>query len=523
MEIYTRLCEEFATDEQLLFINNFHSYLMNDPDNDFVIDLDKAVKFIGFARKDHAKRLLNKVIEQDKVRIQRIQEVSNMHGGQNREKILLTTNAFKELCLCANTDTSKRIRQYYIKMENIFMRHLKEQLESNTGELQTANDKVKYLETELMKVSKKKKIQYPMGDTVYILWDRANDVYKVGCSSNMNARKTQYHTSCNNTFVVYTRRCKNQTYVENAVHALLAQHQYNQRKDWFKVDFETIRQCVDDMQIRFDGQPMEFVLDPMINERSRTNPAVQDTSRQPPQRQRTIKPVSNYELFFEECFVRKENAKTPWIDITARYRLWSRRIETVYDEIAAYMRTQGFTECFVYDPISMTNAKAWMGIEMTPLDQFSINEHSCEMETFLADTCSIVTTARVTVFELYPTFVEWMKQKDPSYETITTEHKKRLKEFCNDRFVGSIVHDGTHRRFGYYGLCLKGNEHIGRKFKKNNCKAVCQINAHTNEIVQKFVSQTHAAAELGLTMPRISSMITSNTVHDGYRYAFDEV
>lgn len=515
MDIYSRLCQEFTTEDQVLFVNNFYLFLNHDPDRDYVVDIEKAMNFIGFTRKDHIKRLLNRITDSSKVLIQKHATELTTRGGSNKETILLTVNAFKELCLLANTEQAKRIRQYYIRMEAMFMQYLKKELENVT-------DKVKYLEAELEKASKKrKKTKYTLGDTVYIVWDRADNVYKVGSTDNMNARQDPYHTSSNNCYIVYTRRCGNKKLVESAVHHRLAQYMYNNRHDWFQTDFNIIRKAIDDIQTTIDGEPMEYSLDLPENMEENLCETPEQNTPQEDLPEVIIKPVMNFWLFFEECFNRKEDAKTPWIDITARYRLWSRRIQHVHDELSEYMHSQGFTECFMYDPLTMANVKAWSGLEMLPLEPLLASPTSSRIENFLADTCCTITTGRVTVFELYPEFLKWLQSHDPNYgDHLKREDKKQLRSYCNRKFVGAVVNDGQRGRFGYYGVALKGREHVGRKFKNNNRKKVCQVEAHSGEVKKQFASLTHAANYIGVSIAQMSNMISLKTVHEGFRYMF---
>ena len=51
--------------------------------------------------------------------------VAKVHGGQNKEQILLTVDCFKQFCFIAATPKAKEIRNYYIKMENIMHEYYK--------------------------------------------------------------------------------------------------------------------------------------------------------------------------------------------------------------------------------------------------------------------------------------------------------------------------------------------------------------------------------------------------------------
>jgi phage anti-repressor protein len=101
--------------------------------NDFIINFDDVWNWIGFGRKDHAKRLLKIKFKENihyKIFLPRMGEqdlIENSHEGNNKEEILLTANTFKKFCLMAATDKSTEIYDYYIKMEEIIFKYIQEQ------------------------------------------------------------------------------------------------------------------------------------------------------------------------------------------------------------------------------------------------------------------------------------------------------------------------------------------------------------------------------------------------------------
>lgn len=138
-EIDTKLQDmlnlEFTNEEQQIFLQHFTEFL--NKDDEFIINIEFAFKWIGFGRKDHAKRLLEKyfIIDSDYI-INKDNMTFPPNGKHNNkfktnEIILLTPNCFKQLCVLANTDTGKQVRLYYIKMESILIKYLKEKNEIN--------------------------------------------------------------------------------------------------------------------------------------------------------------------------------------------------------------------------------------------------------------------------------------------------------------------------------------------------------------------------------------------------------
>jgi phage anti-repressor protein len=129
--------DNFSSEEQKMFDNSFKHYLQyGDDDTAFVIDFDDVWEWLGFTRKDNAKRIMTKNFEEDvhyKIALLNLEEQKSHEenrGGHNKETIMMTVNTFKDFCMLANTEKSKTIRSYYIKMENIMHKYVKEQLDS---------------------------------------------------------------------------------------------------------------------------------------------------------------------------------------------------------------------------------------------------------------------------------------------------------------------------------------------------------------------------------------------------------
>lgn len=171
-EIDTKLQDmlnsEFSDDEQKIFLQHFKGFISKD--DEFVINIEFAVKWIGFTRKDVCKRLLEKnfILDSDYIlnkydtvfhsKVENSNEddiVSPFKGGnfskykkkegRPNEIILMNPNTFKQLCILSNTEKGKQVRLYYIKMESILIRYLKEKNEINEKLLSEANQMNKNL------------------------------------------------------------------------------------------------------------------------------------------------------------------------------------------------------------------------------------------------------------------------------------------------------------------------------------------------------------------------------------------
>jgi phage anti-repressor protein len=133
-KLINKIKTAFTNIEQQLFVSSFFCYLNYDCEKDFIIDLNDVWKWIGFTRKDSAKKLLEKYFIEKKdykilLRQMAEQDLENKkeHGGHNKEQIMLTVDTFKKFCLKANTKKSDEIHNYYIKLEKILNETINEQ------------------------------------------------------------------------------------------------------------------------------------------------------------------------------------------------------------------------------------------------------------------------------------------------------------------------------------------------------------------------------------------------------------
>lgn len=114
-DLLLMLQEEFNDEKKSMFAGTFHRFLAFDADNDFVINLEDVVPWLGFARKAVVKRLVVSHLTLG---------VHYIISGRNKEAIFLTVVGFKSLCMAVNTDTAKRVREYYINMERVLFKHI---------------------------------------------------------------------------------------------------------------------------------------------------------------------------------------------------------------------------------------------------------------------------------------------------------------------------------------------------------------------------------------------------------------
>jgi len=239
------------------------------------------------------------------------------------------------------------------------------------------------------------------------------------------------------------------------------------------------------------------------------------------------------EKFFKECFETVDtsktakdaeaakNAATPFVEIVARYRLWNRETsKTACAELKTFLKTHTFKKTQLFTPGTGESVVAYAGLRMIPLPPFDMNGTSAVLQEFVNQNCVRQVTGRMAIKQLHEKFTEWMKGKgSPDYQ-LTSGDKKQLRTFFKKECFSTMVHTGSavHLSAGYFGVCLKGAEAVGRNSKTKKRKAVEQVNAASKEVIETFDSITHAAHECGMSVPSMSLAISTKRTVNGYMY-----
>jgi phage anti-repressor protein len=127
-KMINELNTEFTEQEQRWYIANFYIYMNYHSTNDYPINLEDVFKMIGFANKGNAKRTLKNNFTKDED--YKITVSPKDNGKFTEEIIMLNIDTFKNLCMLARTEKGIEIRKYYIKLENIYNKIVKEEREN---------------------------------------------------------------------------------------------------------------------------------------------------------------------------------------------------------------------------------------------------------------------------------------------------------------------------------------------------------------------------------------------------------
>ncbi len=243
VKLLSKIRSHFTNFEQQLFLSSFYCFFNHDQKNDFVIDLDKVWKWMGFAQKVTAKTLLEKhfTLDKDFIKIYN-NAVNTGKGGHNRDIYMLSVKTFKSMCLKAGTKKADEIHEYYMKLEELIQDtineecvELKQQLDKKSQMLdeksQQLDNIVAVTEKEKEELKEKTLIeQFPVNtQCIYIglidnrtLGKPGNKLYnepviKFGQSNDLGLRVSQHKKTYSN-FRLYTAfKVKNKIEIENCI------------------------------------------------------------------------------------------------------------------------------------------------------------------------------------------------------------------------------------------------------------------------------------------------------------------
>ena len=246
-----KLKQHFSDEEQQLYVTNLYMYMNYHATNDYPINLDHVFKMIGFANKGNAKRTLeNNFIKDEDYKTTFL---PSEKGQIAREEIMLNTDTFKNLCMIAKTDQGKKIRKYYVKLENIYNELIKEQFEQQKVELKLETQRLleekelQLQEKELELVKYKEKIYEEIEKTGHIYVIKTDGGSKVGKTKDAVKKRIKglQTGNMNDIQVLLDFKTSNPDLLEKTVHYILERYRCNSNREFFDCDVEFIKTVVE--------------------------------------------------------------------------------------------------------------------------------------------------------------------------------------------------------------------------------------------------------------------------------------
>lgn len=197
-----------------------------------VIDLKLVARWLNI-RIDNLKRLLTDKFEEnfdysiEKIKIDK----RGKYGTHYKEKILLTPDCFKQLCMLSQTKKAKEVRKYYLELEWIIIKYhqeIKEKLEKEIG---------------ILKKNQKPKCDIK-GGVIYIIEAEVSmSLYKIGKTNDLKKRLKTYNTGKGNEIEpLFFIKVNDIDKVENCIKNAVKTHQYRKYKEVYEIDIEVLKE-----------------------------------------------------------------------------------------------------------------------------------------------------------------------------------------------------------------------------------------------------------------------------------------
>jgi len=241
-----KIKDSFTESQQRLFISSFYTYLNYNSKTDFIIELESIWKWLGFSRVDPAKRVLEKhfkenidykiitIKDNDTINLgeetifhQLVENKNTETRGRKKEKILMTVNTFKKLCLKSDTKKADEIHDYFIKLEEILEEIINE--ESNEIKLQLLEKEKLIQQKDYLLIQNKQDLllnNFDKDSIVYII--KINeDLFKFGNTDNIKRRFSEHKREIeNNIQLIFCINSKNNTLLEQRLKEYLKNTDY---------------------------------------------------------------------------------------------------------------------------------------------------------------------------------------------------------------------------------------------------------------------------------------------------------
>ena len=549
-KMITELDKTFTEEESRWYIANFYVYMNYHPIDDFPINLENVLKMMGFAHKKNAKRTLENNFTKDED--YKITLLPSEHGQFATETIMLNIDCFKNLCMMIKTDQGKEIRKYYVKLENIYNKIIKEEIESQKSQLEQEKERSQKLilekETQLAttrrELTKEKTLRNKMlnrrcfdaaeGEYIYIFQDNLNDpnsILKIGQTKNLILRE-QYYSNINKSGgIVYYKKCIDCSLIERLCHHMLDKFRENKMQEWFKIDLELAKSTIQNIVKIVDSKNIESLI-PAINTIINTT----DNQTEIPEETEIINKTINtnnstlqlngtvanivdksndFAGFLDTCCEINPDFFTAKEELTRSFRIYTKTTteKNTKENLNTFLQNKFRSGVEFYENI---RRNVWRGFRLRPLT-FSVNDPADirDYEQFILDKCQVNYLNRISYVDFFESFVLYKKQNDPDY-ILTNTIKQQIQIYLTDKFANGRVHLSDQSKakhlFGVLGLSLQNTS--GLKNSKRTCKRVLQISSETGECINTWDSLTIAAKESGIPRSTLATIIKLQTTKD---------
>lgn len=218
------------------FIDDFFGLFdENTNDDDFVIDIDAISKWLNIVRGNIKKTLLETYRKNIDYKISINKSTT---AGRPSEKILLTPDCFKRICMLTKSSKGEEVRSYYIQLE----KHLDKYKDNIINDLRS---RIKVLENDM------KPLEIPKEHgVIYVLKTDSNialkDIHKIGSTTDFKSRLLTHQSShVDNVKVEHIYETTDVKGLERCLKASLRERQYRKRKEFYQININDLKTIID--------------------------------------------------------------------------------------------------------------------------------------------------------------------------------------------------------------------------------------------------------------------------------------
>jgi hypothetical protein len=227
------------------FVKDFYNIIKEDyieRYNEFLIDSEILRKWLEIINR----RVFNDTIKKSyKKNIDyKIEKVKNSEGsgGHNLEKITLTPEASKKICLSTNSKMGGQVQQYFLDLEVALYKYKNFIIEG-------MNKKIEQLENnQKPKINANKKIIY-----VFRALNTDLTLYKIGKTINSKTRFSKHNSPmANDLEILFQYETDNIDQVEKCVKVFMKKAQYRKYKEIYQVDLDIIKKTIKNCDVEIN-------------------------------------------------------------------------------------------------------------------------------------------------------------------------------------------------------------------------------------------------------------------------------
>jgi hypothetical protein len=534
----TKIQQQFSDQHQQLFVASFYYFLNFHPRNDFTINFDDIWSWMGFSQKINAKRVIDKnfILDTD---YKIVTNTEKMHGGHNREIIMLNVYTFKLFCIKSETSKAKQIHDYFVKLE--FLLH--EIVQEETNELKEQLDQLKIQnqqqqqEMELMQVSRKVPTIYIYNTDHRIAH---KPLLKIGVTQCLVDRIKPYKTTHPYGKVIFHEEVDRQINfktMEHSVHSRLSQ--FKVQGEVFRLDVEEAITCVivehklSKLFLNTNDAERKHEIKKLHDEFAQTNGSVKilhtcEVSTQTdvnemdpitplPLIHGNIELIAKFENYVQEHCIVRHDVQCSAKDILGQYRILSREARReITQALTDYLRQR-----FVYGRLKMDDDSVIMGFTGIMLKNLHYSKGFAETdeETFVFERCVFSPSGTALYKDICHEYASWKQNVGKPIHAVEDEiNLKHYLKNCPYLLFETVWAPGGNGQ-GYYGLRLKRDMKSHQRSSSTATKVV-KKDSNTGQILMHYDTIAQAASFEEISAAKMSRSIKNKVVFsDNYYYS----